>query len=148
MKNLFLSALLTVAVATSAFATGENNISYFVLNNFNRDFKNATNVKWTSKTGLAEATFIMDNRKMDVFYNPDGSLYAVSKTINLDELPVSAKRTFAKRYAGYTVKEAIQYDGTDEQSYYLSTENEKETVIIKIDHSEHLSVFKKTKKNK
>ncbi|MCW3114554.1 MAG: hypothetical protein JWR18_2950 [Segetibacter sp.] len=146
MKNLILSALLTVAVASSAFATGESKISYFVLNSFKNDFKDVTDVTWTLKTGLAEATFIYNNRKMDVFYNPNGTLFAVSKSVELDELPVNAKRQFAKRYEGYTVKEAIQYDGSEEKNYYISAENEKESVIIKIDKDEQLSVFKKVKK--
>ncbi|MCW3106328.1 MAG: hypothetical protein JWQ09_834 [Segetibacter sp.] len=146
MKNLILSALLAVTVATTAFATGESNISYFVLNSFRHDFKDVTNVAWTSKTDFAKATFIQNNRKMEVYYNPNGDLIAISKNIQLDELPVNAKRAFAKRYEGYTVKEAIQFDGTDEQGYYLSAENEQESVIIKIDQNEQLSLFRKSKK--
>ncbi len=146
MKKSILAALLSLSLVTTAFATGESKISYFILNSFNRDFKEATNVTWTSKTGLAEASFILNNRKTDVFYNSNGSLFAISKTIELDELPVSAKRAFAKRYEGYTVKEAIEYDGTEDQSYYISAENEKENVIIKVDQNEQLSIFKKSKK--
>jgi hypothetical protein len=81
-----------------------------------------------------------------VFYNSKGNLVAQSKTIDLDELPVGAKRAFAKKLDGYTVMEAIKYEGTDEESYYLSAENEKESVIIKVDQNEQLTVFKKTKK--
>ncbi|WP_147203536.1 hypothetical protein [Segetibacter aerophilus] len=142
MKNLILSALLAVTVST-AFATGETKISYFVLNSFKHDFKDVTNVTWTSKTGLAKASFIYNNQKMDAFYNPNGSLFATSKNINLDELPVGAKRSFAKRYEGYSVKEAIKYESQDEQSYYISAENEKESLIIKIDEAEHLQLFKR-----
>jgi hypothetical protein len=146
MKNLILSVFLSTSLATSAFATGESKISYFILNSFNSQFKGATNVSWTLKTGLAEASFIWNGRKTDVFYNSNGSIYAISKSIELDELPVSAKRAFAKRYSGYTVKEAIQYNGSEEQSYFVSAENEKENVIIKVDQHEFLSVFKLTRK--
>lgn len=146
MKNLILSALLTVAVGTSAFATGESKISYLILNSFKNDFSDATNVVWTSKTGLAEATFIENARRINVFYNPNGTLFAVSKTINLEELPVAAKRAFAKKYEGYTVKEAIKYESADENSYFLSADNDKEDVIIKVADDERISVFRKTKK--
>lgn len=146
MKKSILAALLSLSLVTTAFATGESKISYFILNSFNRDFKEATNVKWTSKTGLAEASFILNNRKTDVFYNSNGSLFAISKTIELDELPVSAKRAFAKKFEGYLVKEAIKYEESEERSYYISAENEKESVIIKVDQNEQLSIFKKSKK--
>lgn len=148
MKNLILSALLTVAVVFSAFATGESKISYFVLNSFKNDFKDVSEVTWTLKTGLAQAKFIYKNRQMNVFYNSDGTLFAISQSIELDELPVNAKRAFARRYEGYTVKEAIQYDGSEERNYYLFAENENDTVIIKIDKGNQLSVFKKVKKVK
>ena len=146
MKKSILATVLLIGFLTSAFATGESKISYFILNSFNRDFKDAKNVVWTSKTGLAEARFTLNDRKTEVFYNANGSIYAISKSIELDELPVNAKRAFAKRYEGYIVKEAIQYEGTDEESYYISAENEKESVIIKVEQQGELSIFKKTKK--
>lgn len=146
MKNLILAVLFVAATTTAAFATGESNISYFVLNSFRHDFKDVTNVNWTSKADFAKATFIQNNRKMEVYYNTNGNLIAISKNIQLDELPVNAKRVFAKWYEGYTVNEAIKFEGIDEQSYYLSAENEKENVIIKIDQHEQVSVFKRTLK--
>lgn len=146
MKKTILCALLLASVAISAFAIGESNISYFILQSFKRDFKDVTNVTWTSKTGLAEASFILNNRKTEAFYNHNGTLFAVSQAIDLDELPVRAKRAFAKRYAGYTVNEAIQFEESDELSYYISAENEKETIIIKVDKDSQLSIFKKSKK--
>jgi hypothetical protein len=145
MKNLILAALLAATVTTGAFATGESKISYFVLNSFKHDFKNVTDVMWTSKTGLAKASFIYNNQKMDAFYNHNGSLFATSKNISLDELPVSAKRLFAKKYEGYSVQETIKYESQDEQSYYIVTENEKESLIIKIDENGQLSLFKRIK---
>ena len=149
MKNLLLSTLLALIIG-SAFATGESKISYFVLNNFKNDFKNATNVTWTTKAELSKAAFTENSRKVEAFYGASGKLVAVSKTIDLNELPVEAKRVFAKKYEGYTVKEAVKYEGTFhdkyELSYYLSAENDKESVIIKVDQNEQLSVYKKQKK--
>jgi hypothetical protein len=145
MKKLILSAFLAITVTTGAFATGENKISYFVLSSFKHDFKDVTNVTWSSKTGLAKASFTYNNQRMDAFYNPDGKLFATSKSINLDDLPVSAKRSFAKKYEGYAVKEAIKYESQEEQSYYLSVENEKESLIIKVDENDRLSLLKRVK---
>src|SRR4051794_13442434 len=148
MKNVIFSALAAVIISTTAFATGENKISSVVLNSFKVDFKNATNVSWTSKTGYAKAAFVLDKREMEVFYNSSGEIFAVSKKIDLDELPVDAKRTFAKRYEGYTVKEAIKFEGADEDAYYISAENDKASVILKVDQHEDLSLFKSHRKSK
>lgn len=148
MKNVILSAILAVTVLTSAFATGENKISSVVLNSFKAEFKNVTNVSWSSKTGYSKAAFILNDRQMEVFYDENGYVVARSKNIALDELPVSAKRAFAKRYGGYNVTEAIQFDGINEQAYYLKAENGKESIILKVGETCQLSFFQKERKPK
>ena len=146
MKNLFILALLAISISTSAFATGENKVGSVVLNSFKVDFKGAKEVSWSSRTGYAKAAFKLDNREMEVFYKSDGSIFAVSKKIELDELPVDAKRSFAKRYEGYTVKEAIAFESADEDAFYISAENEKESVILKVDQHESLYRLKTSKR--
>ncbi len=148
MKKVILFAVLAVLLVGNAFATGENNISSVVLNNFKVDFKNAKNVTWSSRTGYPKAAFVLDKREMEVFYKSDGSIFAISKKIDLDELPVDAKRTFARKYEGYTVKEAIKLEGLDEDAYYISAENEKESVILKVDQHEDLSLFKTLRRSR
>lgn len=146
MKNFFFAALFAVTIVTTAFASGENKISVISLNNFKHDFQNATNVSWSSIQDYAKATFRLNNLQMEVYYDAKGEIIALCKSITIDELPVSAKRAFAKKYDGYTVKEAIKFDGKDEKGYYVKAENEIESVILKVDENDFLSVFKKTKK--
>lgn len=90
--------------------------------------------------------FIKDNTKMEVYYDYTGDVIGTSKSITLNELPVGAKRSFAKRFEGYTVKEAIRLDGVSEAAYYISGENEKETVILKVNQDNRILLFMKTKK--
>jgi hypothetical protein len=148
MKNLILSALLAVIVAASAFAAGENKISSVVLNSFKIDFRQAQDVSWSSNTGYAKAAFTLNARRMEVFYSSAGDIIASSTSIELNELPVGAKRAFAKRYTGYTVNEAIKFEAPTETSYYLSAENEKENIILKVNEAEQLFTFRKSKKSK
>ena len=44
--------------------------------------------------------------------------------------------------AGYTIKEAIRFEGTDENAYYISAENEKGSVIFKIEDNGFVSLDK------
>jgi hypothetical protein len=62
-------------------------------------------------------------------------------------MPVSAKRAIAKRYAGYNITEAIRFDGTEDNAFYVSAENEKEKVIVRVGDDEVLSIFNRTRKN-
>jgi len=147
MKKLFFAALITVTVATSAFAKDVNKISSRATHNFSFDFRGAEKVNWISKSNFYKASFILDGQKMEAFYNLNGDMIGTSQNITLDQLPTSAKRTFAKRYNGYTVKEAIRFEGVDESAYYISAENEKENVILKVADDANVSVFQKDRKN-
>ncbi len=146
MKKLFTAALLAVTLTISAFAADVNKVSDKTMAHFNREFEDAQHVTWTVKPSFVKASFIKDNQRVEAFYDPSGELIGCSRAIDLNNLPTGAKRAFAKKYADYTVKEAIQFDGVDETHYYISAENDKQSVILKVANG-FLSVYKKTNKN-
>lgn len=145
MKKLFIAALMVVSLATSAFAAETNKVNSSVSYNFNIDFKNATNVTWTTAENYSKATFVLNNEKMEAFYNEDGSIIGTSKSVDVDELSINTKRTIAKRFTGYTVKEAIKFTGTEESAYYIAAENEQESVVLKVTDKQ-VSTLKRTTK--
>ncbi|MDB5249567.1 MAG: hypothetical protein JWQ40_3961 [Segetibacter sp.] len=146
MKKLFIAALLALSVVTGAFAADTKKVSKIVLNNFSSEFKDAGNIAWAAVGEYAKATFTLNNQRMEAFYNWNGEMIGTSKAITLEQLPTNAKRNFARKFDGYAVKEAIRFEGTEEAAYYISAENEKEALIIKIADSSDVSIFSRTKK--
>jgi hypothetical protein len=146
MKKFFAAVLIAATLTTSAFAADVNKVSEKTVNRFKTDFESAKNVDWTIRPSFVKASFIEGQKRCEAFYDLEGEFIGCSKAIDLDELPTSAKRTFAKKYSSYTVKEAIKFDGPELTSYYISAENDKESVVLKVE-SGFLTVFKKTGKN-
>jgi hypothetical protein len=146
MKKSLMAALIVTTFVTSAFAKDPAKINYLALRSFNVEFKAASNVTWSSAPDFVKATFTLDNQKMEAFYNADGEKIATSSSISLDELPLKAKRAFAKKYDSYNVKEAILFEGIEESAYFISAENETENVIVKVHDNGVVSVFKRSKK--
>lgn len=146
MKKLFFTALLAVSVAVSAFATDAKKINSIAVNNFEASFKKASDVSWTATKDYTKATFVLNNIRMEALYSREGDLIGTTHGITLEELPVNAKRNFAKKYHGYTVKEAIRFEGNDEGAYFISAENEKESVVLKVSDNSQVSVMKSSKK--
>lgn len=142
MKRLFISALLALTLGTSTFAAEGNKVNFTVLNNFKAQFKDVSEVQWKSIKGYTKATFVLNNKKMEAFYNPDGEMVGTSQAISLDELPINAKRSFAKKIEGYTVKEAIRFEGKEESAYFISAENEKGSVILQVEDNGSVSMKK------
>jgi hypothetical protein len=140
MKKLFITALLGISIMTSAFATDVNSTgsaSY----NFNSYFAGASDITWSSAKQFSRATFTKDNHKMEAYFDNAGELISTSTSIGTDELPIAAKRSIAKKYNGFAISEAIKLDSNNETSYYVSANNDKETVILKIDEAGQTSIF-------
>ncbi len=146
MKKLFFTALLAAAVAASAFAADADKVNFVAVNHFKTSFKHASDVSWTSANNYVKATFVLNNIRTEALYTPEGDFIGTNTAIILDILPVRAKRTFAKKFDGYTVKEAIRFEGNEEGAYFISAENEKEAVIIKVNDNGQVSIMKSTKK--
>jgi hypothetical protein len=145
MKN-FLTALLVFTIGVSAFAASPEKVSATILSNFHSAFKEASNVSWLITSDYTKAIFDLAETKMEVYYNSEGDIIGTSKTIDLSELPVKVKRSFAKQFEGYNVNEAIFFDGFGEKAYYIAGENEKEAVILKVGENNKTSMFERTKK--
>jgi hypothetical protein len=81
--------------------------------------------------------------RTEALYSAEGEFIGTNQAITLEELPVNAKRAFAKKYEGYTVKEAIRFEGSQESAYYISAENDKGSVILKVEGSGLISTVRK-----
>lgn len=146
MKKLFFTALIAVSVSASSFAQNLNQIDEKAVADFESAFSGASNVEWTSKNNFTKASFIQNDRKVEVFYNHDGDFIATTRQIKMDEVPTFAKRAFAKKYSNYTVKEAFKFQADDEEAYYIAAENENQNIILKAKQGS-LTVYSKTSKN-
>lgn len=141
MKKILFAVLLSASIITCAYAKDTNNVSYRVMTDFKTKFASAENVNWVVKDNFTRASFNIKGEKLNVFYDINGDMIGTSKNISLDELPTDAKRTFAKVYSGYTVNEAIHFEGVDEDAYYISAGNGKHKVILKVTNNRNVSTF-------
>jgi hypothetical protein len=131
MKKLLFTALIAVSTIASAFASPVEKVSDRIKGSFNSNYPDISNVKWDMTTDYAKATFVIENVTTEAFYSHNGEFIGTSQAISINDLPTGVKRSFAKRYGNYTVKEAIQFEGKEESAYYISAENEKQSVILK-----------------
>jgi len=116
MKKIFFVILVAFSLAGTAFATEATKFD-----------KNANSLK----NNIASSFKSLDQKEL---LNEE------------NQLPVQAKRSFSKMFEGYTIKQAIRFTGNDGEGFYISAENEMESLIIKIDDDLQISIFKQIKK--
>lgn len=145
MKKLFIAALTTLFIGTSAFA-GPAAVSSKVVNHFSAAFKSATEVTWTSTEQFNKASFILNNEQVNAFYDPYGNLIGTSKTIKFDKLPKNAIENIVSSYTypEYQLQECIEFvNAKNETAYYVSMENLNESIALEISPKGKVNIFSK-----
>lgn len=148
MKKLLFAALIAGCLINSAFATDENKISSAIRSTFKEEFKGVDGVEWTMRQDFVKVTFTQNNQQVEAFYDYNGNNLGHSNHVALEDLPLIAKRTIAKKYPEHSITEAVVFYGPGEESFYVSAENKEEKVVLKITKEGYVSTFKKTRKDK
>jgi hypothetical protein len=145
MKKLFITALAAIAIGTSAFAAPAS-ISKKVNAHFRSSFSNASEISWTKTEKFNKASFLIDNEKIEAFYDTYGDLIGTSKSIQFDKLPKSAIETITSKYTfpDYQVLECIEFVNADnEKNYYVSMDKNDATVVLEITKKGMVSLYNK-----
>lgn len=150
MKKYFVLAVLFVSVCSySVKAAGGEKVTPVITEAFQKEFTGASHVKWEllKDNSIYQARFIYNNERLNAFFDEEGTLLAVGRYIAEANLPLMVSKTIAKKYAGYEVKEIIEYIQGNETSYLVSLENEKNKLVVNAYGTGSSYIFKKEKKN-
>ncbi|MBV9986370.1 MAG: hypothetical protein JO301_01715 [Chitinophagaceae bacterium] len=146
MKKFFIAALLTVAVAGSAFAADVAKLSSKVKNNFDAQFSGAQNIEWAVRDTYTKFTFLLDDQKVEAFYSADGELIATSRKSEFNKLPLAAIQQIKKQYASYKVEETIEFDQDGDRSYYVSLADGNKKKILQVSLYGNVTLYQGAKK--
>ncbi|MDQ2753414.1 MAG: hypothetical protein M3R72_10375 [Bacteroidota bacterium] len=142
LKKSLLSAFLFIAFTMSAFASN-NDVSKYLVKQFQKQFQHATNVAWKTTSNFTSATFTLDGEKTSVFYNTGNELIAVSREITVQDLPKAAQRSLNKKYSNKNISSVIDFtDAAGNESYYIQLDgNNEKTIILQSDEAGNISDF-------
>ncbi|HMJ48016.1 MAG TPA: hypothetical protein VK498_11850 [Ferruginibacter sp.] len=145
LTTILLSAALLIS--TSSFAGKGEEISEAIKTAFAKSFSSAKNVNWKKTNDLYFANFQVERSKLFAAFNESGDLVAVSRTIDISQVPLALARAIQKDYADYylsgSVTEMVLEGNT---SYYFNAESKTRSLELKGNANGEISVEKKTKK--
>jgi hypothetical protein len=138
---------IVMLFATSAFATGSENVTPRVKAAFENDFSKAKQVNWEKTSDFYFASFMLNGVRVDAAYNESGELVGTSRSIFADQMPLSVSLAISEKYAGYQVaKTALELNFEGQTRYYITVQNEKQSLQLKCLVSGDVEVESKTKK--
>jgi len=145
MKKLIFTAVFATLVSVTAFAddgkktstttTGEENVSYAVLTQFQDQFADATNAVWTVGSTSQKVTFTKNNVNYTAYYDGYDQFWGLAQEIDFATVTKAAKSAIAKNFAGYDVNSVTRFEANDGEEpvvYFMSLKNNKESIIVTI----------------
>jgi hypothetical protein len=152
-RILFTLAIVGTLVSMSSFknrdtVTGKkDNVSPVVLQSFRSSFKNACEVKWTTKSNYYEANFSFNGQYVSAFYDVDGKLIAITRNVSPSQLPISLQSNLKNDYSAYWVSELFEFSNDEGTTYYITVENADTKIMLKSSSDSNWSLYKKQSKS-
>ena len=138
---------IVMLLATTAFATGGNEVTAKVQAAFQQDFSRASNVNWKASSDFYFASFLLNGVSIDVAYNAEGELVGTSRKIAIDQVPLAISLELAKKYSGFSVSaQATELNFEGQTSYYIDAQDNTQVLILKCVSNGDISVDRRTKK--
>ncbi len=110
--------------------------------NFEKVFKNATDVNWNQSGDFLQASCFLEGKVTHVFYNAEGDYICLTRVIAYDNLPKYAREYISKKYEGYVPAETISFTSKDAgNSFYCSLVKDGKKKILKISNDASVGIF-------
>lgn len=145
MKKILIAA--AILVSTSSFAATTNNSND--KGNLKSLLGKVSNVQWKLADNFEKASVLVEEQKVDVYYNTDGDLIGTTRYQDFDKLPKNAIKIITKKYTypEYSLLECISFvDSSNEKTYYVSMISESNYLVLAITEYGEVNVFSNNKK--
>lgn len=127
MKQLFIVLGLSIAVlATNAQDIPQSQVPAPVVNGFQQQFKNTTDVKWEKKKDHYEVKFEINKINHKAKIDAAGKIVKHDTDIKHTELPAAIQKTIAAQFAGYTIKDPEKVEEGGKVTYKVELKKDKD----------------------
>jgi hypothetical protein len=145
-KILVLFAAVAFTVVTYAHSPiVENEV---VTAAFQKQFSTASDVSWSQKNDLYLVSFKYNNDRMLAWYRPDGTVEAVQRSVQVDQMTFLAASAVQGLSKDKNLLTAAEVSKEGELFYLIKIEDEKCISVYKISAAGDYSRIEKVKKRK
>ncbi len=148
MKKIFVQTLFAVLLTGSLLANTGVTVNHQVKKSFEKEFAGAQAVTWESLSSrnIFHASFIINNERLNAYFNNEGELIATGRYIKSENLPLLASKAVAARFSKHEITEAIEYIAGNETSYIVKLNGPKNSISAQVFLGGNIAVLKKEKK--
>jgi hypothetical protein len=148
MKRYLVTLVVFLSVLGNfAFAKGDEIVNIKIRDAFRKEFSSAQQIHWEKikNENIYEAQFIYNNERLCAFFDENGQLLVISRSIAAASLPMLVTKKVNKQYKDYKLQEVLEYVCEGNTSYVLVLEKDSVRVVIQAYPEGSVSIFKKEK---
>jgi hypothetical protein len=145
MKRIVVTlTVLLSLISVSSFANDEK-VNSKVLESFQSNFKNATEVDWSVSENFYKADFSLNGQYVAAYYDEAGQLIALTRNISSNQLPISLQTDLKKDRENYWISGLFEVANEQGTTYYVTLENADTKLVLKSAGSNWTSFQKQRK---
>jgi hypothetical protein len=146
-KRILVLSLAFMSLTIFSFADATpSNISKSVVTSFNRQFSTASNVQWETTENYIKARFSVNDVVLSAYFSRTGDLIAITRFISPSQLPIELQTSLQKIVKQNWVTDLFEIQTETGTSYYITTENVDQIVVLKSEGTNGWQLFQKEKK--
>ena len=134
------------------------NVSAQAKQQFLADFGSLINVSWTRQETFDVATFDLNGKKMQAYYDSDSKLVGTTSIKTFADLPAKSQQEIKTKYKDYIIGQVIFFDDNeanetemvlwgiefeDADNYFVQLTKENTSILLRIDPQGSVSYFTK-----
>lgn len=148
MKKMFLILVLVASAITQTVSAADEKVSPRLSQALVKEFSGAQAIHWQAFKGkdIYQASFILNNQRLFAFFNGDGELLSIGRYVSEANLPILVSKSIAERFAGFDIKEIVEYTRDGDTQYALVLENSKKIITANAFTDGGIAVVTKKKK--
>ncbi len=128
MKKLFFVLGFSIAVlAVKAQDIPQTQVPAPVLNTFQQQYKNTTNVKWEKKKESYEVKFEAGKTKHKLKIDASGKVIKHDEDIKHTDLPAAIQKQISAQFAGYKIKDPEKIEEGGKITYKVELKKDNDT---------------------
>lgn len=150
MKKLFITALALVTLGTTIVNAKPVKKQHLqAVASFTTDFIGAENVQWNSDADFIYASFKQNDEQVTAVYEKETSAYVgYLKNSDADHLPSTIRQLVKENFEGFTaVGSVAEVSNQDKNVYFLTLENTKQVLKVKMDTDGSIKIISRLKKS-
>jgi hypothetical protein len=144
MKKIIFAAFALIS-SLSLFAS-DPGVDEKVLEAFNKTFKQAEDVSWTTSGDNFQVKFTQNDIASRVYYDKEGNILKTYRYYKEEGLPLLIFSNVKTKYSDKTIFGVVESSSKEGTYYYITLEGDKEWMEVKADGFGYLQVEKKFKK--